>query len=41
MKVSFKMLKLYCYESWGCILRGSSDMRSCMIGKFGVSADFP
>ena len=34
MKVSLKMLKLYCYESWGCILRRSSDTRSCMIGKF-------
>ena len=28
MKVSLKMLKLYCYESWGCILRSLSEMRS-------------
>ena len=34
MKVSLEVLKLYCYESWGCILRRSSDTRSCMIGKF-------
>ena len=27
MKVSLKMLKLFCYESWGCILRRSPDTR--------------
>ena len=34
MKVSLKMLKLHCYESWGCILRLSSDTRSCVMGNF-------
>ena len=28
MKVSLKMLTLYCYESWGYILRRSSATRS-------------
>ena len=27
MKVSLKMLKIYCYESWGCMLSRSSDIR--------------
>jgi len=35
MKVSLKMLKLYCYK-----LRQSSDTRSYMTGKFWIWADF-
>ena len=34
MKVSLKILKLYCCESWGCILRRSSDTPSYMRRKF-------
>ena len=41
MKVSLKTLKLYCYESWGYILRRSSDTRSYMRRKFWVWAGFP
>ena len=41
MKVSLEVLKLYCFESWGCILRRSSDTRSCMMGNFEFELIFP
>ena len=40
VKVSLKMLKLYCYESRVCILSRSSDTRSYERREFGISAYF-
>ena len=40
VKVSLKMLKLYCYESRGCILSRSSDTWAYERREFGISAYF-
>ena len=40
MQVSIKMLKLYCYDSRGCMLSRSSDTPSFFRGKFWIWADF-
>ena len=40
MQVSIKMLKLYCYDSRGCMLSRSSDTPSFFRWKFWIWADF-